>query len=87
MRRLSVTPRRDWQAEVERLGFVFHTIDGEPYWDESAAYSFTLRQIEDDIEAPTGATFSIFRWLLWLSPLLVLIGMVLAISRSTYRAS
>ena len=37
--------------------------------------------------APTGAAFSIFRWLLWLSPILVLIGMVLAISRSTYRAS
>jgi hypothetical protein len=37
--------------------------------------------------APTGATFSIFKWLLWLSPVLVLIGMVLAISRSTYRAS
>jgi hypothetical protein len=37
--------------------------------------------------AQTGATFSIFRWLLWLSPLLVLIGMVLAISRSNYRAS
>lgn len=37
--------------------------------------------------APTGATFSIFRWLLWLSPILVLIGMVLAISRSNYRAS
>ena len=37
--------------------------------------------------APTGVTFSIFRWLLWLSPVLVLIGMVLAISRSNYRAS
>lgn len=37
--------------------------------------------------APTGATFSIFKWLLWLSPILVLIGMVLAISRSNYRAS
>jgi hypothetical protein len=37
--------------------------------------------------APTVATFSIFKWLLWLSPLLVLIGMVLAISRSNYRAS
>src|SRR5205814_3849938 len=32
--------------------------------------------------ASTGATFSIFKWLLWLSPILVLIGMVLAISRS-----
>lgn len=37
--------------------------------------------------APTGATFSLFKWLLWLSPVLVLIGMVLAISRSNYRAS
>jgi hypothetical protein len=37
--------------------------------------------------APTSATFSIFKWLLWLSPVLVLIGMVLTISRSSYRAS
>jgi hypothetical protein len=37
--------------------------------------------------AQTSATFSIFKWLLWLSPILVLIGMVLAISRSNYRAS
>jgi glutathionylspermidine synthase len=28
---------------------------GEPYWDESAYYAFTLKQIEDDIEAPTEA--------------------------------
>lgn len=26
---------------------------GEPYWDESAYYQFTLRQIEDDLEDPT----------------------------------
>ena len=26
---------------------------GEPYWDESAYYQFTLKQIEEDIEAPT----------------------------------
>lgn len=37
--------------------------------------------------ANTSATFSIFKWLLWLSPVLVLIGMVLMISRSSYRAS
>jgi glutathionylspermidine synthase len=54
MDRLSPRRRRDWQAEVERLGFGFHTIGGELYWDESAAYSFTLREIEQDIEAPTG---------------------------------
>jgi hypothetical protein len=38
--------------------------------------------------ASTGATFSIFKWLLWLSPILVLFGMVLSsISRANYRAS
>ncbi|MGY0557619.1 MULTISPECIES: glutathionylspermidine synthase family protein [unclassified Lysobacter] len=55
MRRITIAPRPDWQAEAERLGFHFHTIDGEPYWDESAYYAFTLRQVEDDIEAATEA--------------------------------
>ena len=31
-------------------GFDFHSIDGDPYWDESAYYCFTLQQIEDDLE-------------------------------------
>ncbi len=53
MRRLALPPRPDWTAQVERLGFAFHTIEGETYWDESAAYAFTLDQIERDIEAPT----------------------------------
>lgn len=34
-------------------GFDFHIIDDEIYWDESRAYRFTLRQIEEQIEAPT----------------------------------
>ena len=39
--RLPVTPRTDWRAHVERdLGFAFHTIDGAPYWDETACYRF-----------------------------------------------
>jgi len=53
MRRIAVRERPDWRARAEDVGFVFHTIDGEPYWDESAYYAFSLRQIEDDIEAPT----------------------------------
>lgn len=55
MRRVAVEPRADWRAQAESLGFHFHTIDGAPYWDESAYYAFTLRQIEDDLEAPTQA--------------------------------
>lgn len=53
MRRVSITERSDWRASAEALGFVFHTIDGEPYWDETAYYAFTLDEIERDIEAPT----------------------------------
>ncbi|KPA87402.1 glutathionylspermidine synthase [Pseudomonas asplenii] len=53
MKRISSVPRPDWQATAERLGFHFHTFDGEPYWDESAYYQFSLRQIEDDLEEPT----------------------------------
>ncbi|UUQ62831.1 glutathionylspermidine synthase family protein [Pseudomonas fuscovaginae UPB0736] len=53
MKRILSAPRPDWQATAERLGFHFHTFDGEPYWDESAYYQFSLRQIEDDLEEPT----------------------------------
>lgn len=45
--------RADWRATAERHGFRFHTIDGAPYWDESACYAFSLEEIEQDIEAPT----------------------------------
>lgn len=53
MLRVEVAERADWRATAARHGFAFHTIDGEPYWDERAYYRFTLRQIEDAIEAPT----------------------------------
>lgn len=53
MERISVEPRDDWHDTAEAHGFRFHTIDDERYWDESACYSFTLREIEDDIEDPT----------------------------------
>lgn len=53
MQRIALRERPDWRAQAERLGFAFHTFDGEPYWDESAAYRFSLRQIEEDLEAPT----------------------------------
>jgi glutathionylspermidine synthase len=55
MRRVGLGARPDWQTQVERLGFAFHTIDGETYWDEGTAYAFTLEQIERDIEAPSEA--------------------------------
>src|SRR6185312_6338752 len=45
--------RADWRDKAEAAGFLFHTLDGEPYWDERAYYGFTLREIERDLEAPT----------------------------------
>jgi len=53
MRRVTCAPRHDWRETAERSGFLFHTIDGAPYWDESAYYAFTLPEIENGIEEPT----------------------------------
>lgn len=55
MRRIKIDERTDWRETASSFGFVFHTIDGEPYWDESAYYAFTLKQVEEDLEAPTEA--------------------------------
>jgi glutathionylspermidine synthase len=54
LQRISCSERDDWQATAQACGFDFHTIDGERYWDERAYYAFTLSEIEDRIETPTG---------------------------------
>jgi glutathionylspermidine synthase len=54
MQRIPCRERDDWQATAEACGFDFHTIDGVRYWDERAFYAFTLAEIEDLIETPTG---------------------------------
>ena len=53
MRRVTIKPRRDWQQKAEAYGFRFHTMYGEPYWDESAYYQFSLQEVEQGIEDPT----------------------------------
>ena len=50
MKKIHCAERHDWKQTAENLGFLFHTIDGEPYWDESAYYQFTLKQIEHDLD-------------------------------------
>jgi glutathionylspermidine synthase len=52
MRRQIQIPRADWQQKVEDIGFIFHSLENEPYWDESAAYLFTSKQI-DQLESVT----------------------------------
>jgi glutathionylspermidine synthase len=52
VKRLEIKPRPNWQAEVERVGLTFHTPEGHAYWDESACYRFSAREV-DEIEAAT----------------------------------
>jgi glutathionylspermidine synthase len=54
MKRISIQPRANWQATVEGQGFHFHSIDNQPYWDESVCYLFEAGEIEQ-IEAATYA--------------------------------
>src|SRR3977135_994700 len=53
MQRLACPERDDWRLTADETGFDFHTIDDERYWDERACYTFTLGEIEHQIEAPT----------------------------------
>lgn len=52
MRRITKTPRSDWQKRLERIGFNYHSMDGL-YWREDYAYEFTAQQIDvlDDASA------------------------------------
>jgi glutathionylspermidine synthase len=54
MQRITIEERDDWKAQADALGFNFHTLYGAAYWDESACYRFSLKQIEEDIEDPSG---------------------------------
>lgn len=53
MERVVLPERPDWRAQADRMGFRFHSLENTVYWDESAHYRFTLREIEQDLERPT----------------------------------
>jgi glutathionylspermidine synthase len=53
MQRIRTTERADWRDQATALGFNYNTIEGKPYWDETAYYQFSLAQIEGDLEATT----------------------------------
>ena len=50
MRRTLCTPRRDWQRKVEEVGLAWHSATGA-YWNESAYYEFTAREVDTLEEA------------------------------------
>jgi len=53
MRRELSPPRSDFAEEARKIGFQFAQADGEPYWDETARYVFSMREIEDHLETAT----------------------------------
>src|SRR5947209_7908079 len=46
MHRIACGERPDWKTKAEEAGFRFHTIDGDPYWDERAYYAFTPKDAD-----------------------------------------
>jgi glutathionylspermidine synthase len=46
MKRELITPRADWQASVEAIGFDFHTFDAAPYWSEASYWTFSAAEID-----------------------------------------
>lgn len=53
MQRITVRPRSNIAERAKETGFKLLEVDGAPYWDETAYYGFSLKQIEEDLEAPT----------------------------------
>ena len=51
MQRISIPQRSDLKLVAAEHGFDFHDDVGIPYWNETAYYKFSLRQIEEEIEA------------------------------------
>ncbi|MDT8405960.1 MAG: glutathionylspermidine synthase family protein [Methylococcales bacterium] len=52
MQRIVCPERPNWREQAQEFGFHFHTLNNQPYWDETAYYQFTLNQIEQDLEQP-----------------------------------
>jgi glutathionylspermidine synthase len=46
LKRVSSKPRKDWADKVESVGMLYHTIEGDIYWDESAYYKFSTEEID-----------------------------------------
>jgi len=61
MQKITMPERPHWRSHAEEVGFTFADMHGEPYWDETSAYEFTLDQIETDLEDPATALHGMCR--------------------------
>ena len=59
MERVVTGERPGWEDTAAAMGFTFHHMDGARYWDERAYYRFTLDEVEQGIEAPSGELHAI----------------------------
>lgn len=46
MRRVKQKPRDNWQEIVNDLGLIYHSDDGDTYWNETASYEFDESEID-----------------------------------------
>lgn len=53
MFKIPCAERVGWQQLADEYGFKFYAMHGQPYWDETAYYQFSLQQIEQQLETPT----------------------------------
>ncbi len=61
MQKITLPERPHWRDHAQEVGFTFADMHGEPYWDETSAYAFTLEQIETDLEDPATALHAMCR--------------------------
>lgn len=59
MRRSVIQPRSGWEKKVESQGLIYHSPNGNRYWDESAFYEFNSFEI-DKLEAATNELQQMF---------------------------
>jgi glutathionylspermidine synthase len=59
MIRRDIDARPDWRAKVEADGLIWHTAGGDPYWSETAYYSFSTAEIAE-IETATTELYRLF---------------------------
>ncbi len=52
MQKIALPERPDLRAKAEAQGFTFLDMYGEPYWDETSCYRFSLSEVEELIEDP-----------------------------------
>lgn len=45
MQRIVIKPRQKWQELVEEQGFLYHTLNDVPYWNEAACYKFSEKEV------------------------------------------